>query len=324
MFVEAETYTVTASAPGHASSSQSNVKVSAGKTTTVNFLLQPIPPGNIVGCVTDAKTNSGIANALITADGHSNFTDAIGNYILSNVPAWSYTIDASAPGFLSDSTQRSVPSGGYTTADFTLNPDTRVSLEPYLNFGDPGESFSVDLFLAESRFVYNWEIYLWWNPTLLEAVSLSEGSFLKGTYANRTTNFSFDEYANEGVIHAKCLSTLSTPDNGVSGSGTLATLTFQIKAKGYCHISITSAILSSPPPSMPTFLNIMENAIYRTLQSDVNNDGTVNSIDLGCIKEAYGSDPSGAHWNASCDVNQDQKINALDLHRIGKDYGKSA
>jgi hypothetical protein len=273
--------------------------------------------------VTDVKTASGIAGALVIADGHSNFTNANGNYMLSNMPAWSYTINVSASGFLSSSTQRTVPSGGSTTADFALSPDTQVSSEPYLNFGSSGESFSVDLFLSDSRFVYSWEIYLWWNPDLLDAVSLVEGTFLKGNLGNRPTAFSFDEYVDEGVIHAICQSTLPMPDSGVSGSGTLATLTFQIEANGSCSISITSALLFSPPPSMPTFLSVMDNAIFRTLQSDVNNDGVVNSLDLVCVKEAYGSKPGDANWNASADVNRSLIINASDLHKLGKDYGLS-
>lgn len=323
MFAAADTYIVMASAPGYSSSSQSNVKVSAGRITTVNFLLQPVPPGTIVGRVTDVKTALGIAGALVKTDGHSNFTNANGDYVLFNMPVWTYTVNATAPGYVIDSTQRTVPSGGSTTADFALNPDTQASLEPYLNFGNTGESFSVDLYLSDSRFVYSWEVYLWWNPALLDAVSLVEGSFLKGPSGNRITQFSFDEYVNEGVIQAKCLSALPIPDSGVSGSGTLATLTFQAKATGSCSINITSALLSSPPPSMPTLINQMKNAIFRTLQSDVNNDGVVNSLDLACVKEAYGSKPSNAHWNANADVNRDQTVNVHDLHKTGKDYGRS-
>jgi hypothetical protein len=323
MFAEADTYAVTASAPGHSSNSQSNVRVTAGMTTTVNFLLQSVPLGKISGRVTDAKTASGIYGALVVADGHTNLTDANGNYLLSDMPAWSYTINVSASGFLSSSTPRTVPSGGSVTADFALSPHTRMSLEPYLNFGSIEEPFSVDLFLSDSRFVYGWEIYLWWNPSLLDAVSLVEGNFLKGPFGDRQTEFSFDEYVNEGVLHATCQSTLPIPDSGVSGSGALATLTFQIKANGSCSINITSILLSSPPPSTPTFINAIENAIFRTLQSDINNDGVVNTLDLVCMKEAYGAQLSDPEWNASADVNRNQIISASDLQKLGKDYGLS-
>lgn len=323
MFAAADTYVVTGSAPGYSSSSQSNVRVSAGETTTVNFLLQPVPPGTIVGRVTDVKTTLGIAGALVEADGHFNLTNANGNYVLSNVPVWTYTVNVTATGYAVDSTQRTVPSGGSIIADFALSPDTRVSLEPYLNFGNIGESFSVDLHLSDSRFVYSWEVYLWWNPALLDAMSLVEGSFLKGPFGNRTTQFSFDEYANEGVVHAKSISTLSTPDNGVSGSGALTSLTFQIKARGSCSIIITSAVLFGPPPSMPTLISHMENAIFRTLAGDMNNDGVVNSLDLASLKEAYGSKPGDACWNIDADADGDRTISVSDLHKVGKDYGNS-
>lgn len=322
MFVLAGTYTVTASALGYASKSQSNVKVSEGKTTTVNFVLQFVPPGSIVGNVTDATTGNVIAGATVTASGHSNNTNTNGSYVLSNLPAWTCTVTVSMSGYIGDSAVVTVPSGGSVTVNFSLNPYTRVHLEPYLNFGNPAHAFNVNINISDARFVYGWEIYLWWNPTLLDATNVVEGNFLKGPFGNRTTQLSFETYPNEGVIYVKGWSTLAIPDGGVSGSGTLATITFQIKAKGACNIDITSAMLFDPN-AFPMFPSAMEDAIFRTLQSDVNNDGTINILDLAALRKGYGSKPSEANWNINADLNRDKIISVLDLYRIGKDYGKS-
>jgi hypothetical protein len=316
------TYSVKASAPGFAPSTQPNVKVSLGKTTTVNFLLQTVPPGRIFGTVTDVKTGYGIPGAVVVADSYHNVTDASGSYVLSNVAAWTYDIIVTATGFVSAGTQRGVPAGGSARADFQLSPYTRVYLEPYLDFGNPGQSFNVRVDISDSRFVYRWDVYLWWNPTLLDVISVAEGSFLKGPFGNRTTQFSFEVYANEGVVHIKGWSTLTVPDNGVSGSGTLATMTFQVKAAGACGINLTSAMLYNPQ-GRAIFPNAILDALFRTIKGDVNNDGVVDALDLSDNKEAYGSEPYEANWNPSADVNQDQAIDAFDLHSIGRDYGKS-
>jgi hypothetical protein len=322
IYAVAATYTVTASARGYATKSQSSVKVDEGKTTTVNFLLQPVPPGSIIGNVTDVKTGQAIVGAVVKADGYSNTTDANGNYILPNLPAGTYTVSASASGFVGDSMTLGVPSGGSIRVDFPLSPYTRVYLEPWLNFGNPGQTFTVDIDISEARFVYSWEAYLWWNPTLLDATNVVEGGFLKGPFGNRPTQFTFEEYPNEGVLYVKCLSNLPTPDNGVNGSGTLATLTFQIKVKGTCTIDITSALLFDPI-SFPIFPNAMEDAFFRTLQSDVNNDGVVNNYDLVAVRAAYGTKPGETNWNINADVNRDRIVSVFDLNKIGKDYGKS-
>jgi len=324
MFVLAGRYTVTASAPGYASESQSNVRVSEGETTTENFALETIPSGSIIGNVADVKTGGGIAGATVTADGHTNITDLNGNYALYSLPAWTYTVAVSALGYVGDNTKRTVPSGGSITADFLLTPFTRIHLEPYLNFGNPDQFFNLNINISDARFVYNWTIYLWWNPALFDVESVVDRNFLKGPFGNRTTELSFETYANEGVIHVEEWSTLTTPDSGVSGNGTLATITFQIKAKGTCNIDITSAMLFDPDGS-PIFIssNAMKGALFRTLQSDANSDGIVNIFDLFDVGKAYSSKPCETNWNINVDINRDQIINGFDLSQIEKDYGTS-
>jgi len=261
MFVLDGTYTVTASAPGYGIQSRS-VKVDSGQTKTENFLLQSVSPGSIIGSVTDATTGNAIVDATITADGYSSTTDEDGNYTLSNMPAWTYTVTVSASGFVGDSKVVNVPSGGSVRADFPLSPYTRVHLEPYSNSGNPTQSFDVNVDISDARFVYSWEIYLWWNPALLEATSVAEGDFLKGPFGDRPTQLSFETYSNDGVIYVKAWSTLTTPDGGVNGSGTLTTITFQIKARGTCNIDLTNAILLDPS-GFPMFPSVMEDAIFQ-------------------------------------------------------------
>jgi hypothetical protein len=263
MFVLAGRYTVTASAPGYASEIQSNVRVVEGETTTLDFELNTIPPGSIIGNVTDVKTGNGIAGAIVTADGHTNTTDVNGSYILSSLPSWTYNVTVSASGYVSDSTKRTVPSGGSITADFTLAPCTKVHLAPYSNTGNPGQSFNLNINISDARFVYRWEVYLWWNPVLLDAANVVEGSFLKGPFDNRTTELSFETYPNEGVIHIESWSTLTTPDGGVNGSGKLATITFQIKGRGACNIDLTNAMLFDPN-GFPMFPNEIKGAFFET------------------------------------------------------------
>ena len=263
MLVLAGRYTVTASAPGYASELQSNVMVSEGETTTKIFALETIPPGSIIGNVTDVKTGSGIAGATVTADGHTNTTDVNGNYILSSLPSWTYNVIVSASGYANDSTKRTVPSGGSITAYFMLAPYTRIDLAPHSNTGNLGQSFDLSINISEARFVYRWDVYLWWNPTLLDVANVVEGNFLKGPFGNRTTELSFETYPNEGVTLVKGWSTLATPDGGVNGNGTLATITFQIKAEGACNIDLTNAMLWNPN-GFPMFPSAIEDALFET------------------------------------------------------------
>jgi len=116
-------YTVTASATGYKSISQTDVTVVAGEPTTgINFALTPLP-GVINGTATDASTSLPIAGATVEAVGpetKSTTTDADGYYLIADVPPGDYTVNASAVGYYSNTTSATVKSEETTTVDFTL------------------------------------------------------------------------------------------------------------------------------------------------------------------------------------------------------------
>ncbi len=59
----------------------------------------------------------------------------------------------------------------------------------------------------------------------------------------------------------------------------------------------------------------------RILQGDVNEDGTVNSIDVAPIRAAYGKSAGQAGFNARADLNADGVVNAVDLSGVRSGYG---
>lgn len=240
------TYTVTAAAPGYASESKERVKVLAGDTTIVNFQLEPVPPGKIIGNVTDIRTGEQIAGATVTANGYSNTTDTNGDYVISNVPAWTYTVTASALGYVSFNVTRTVSPDGNVTANFELYPFTRVYVEPYFSSGNLGQNFTIKVKVSEARITYKWRFYLIWNASLLNVTDVAEGDFLKGPLRDRPTSFNVVTHQDEGYIDVTCLTSLPDVDHGVNGSGTLATITFLIEAKGTCDLTLYNVVLYDP------------------------------------------------------------------------------
>jgi hypothetical protein len=114
------TRTVTVSAAGYATQSGS-VTVNDGQNTIASFSLTPTT-GSISGTVTNASSGSPIPAAHVSVDtGQSFDTGADGTYILTNVPAGTRTVTASASGYASDSQAAGV-TGGQTTngIDFAL------------------------------------------------------------------------------------------------------------------------------------------------------------------------------------------------------------
>ncbi|MDH5375549.1 MAG: cohesin domain-containing protein [Candidatus Bathyarchaeota archaeon] len=104
----------------------------------------------------------------------------------------------------------------------------------------PGSNFTINIKVAQMTDLYAWNITLYWNPAILVAKNVIEGPFLKSA---GTTVFS-PPTINQmgGYLNANC--TLVDLVPGANGTGTIAYITFQVKAKGQSRISLT---LSRPP-----------------------------------------------------------------------------
>lgn len=115
------TYTVTASATGYNSASQT-VSVNGGQTQIVSFKLVSLTAtGSIKGVVTDSVTAAPIAGATVKlSDGWATITDLNGNFSFPAVLYGTYTITASAAGYLSQSQPVTVKAGHTTNIQINL------------------------------------------------------------------------------------------------------------------------------------------------------------------------------------------------------------
>ena len=90
-------------------------------------------------------------------------------------------------------------------------------------------SFSININVTNADDIYAWEFKLSYNTTALTATNVVEGSFLSAggsTQFNKTINDAHN--ATHGVVYAYC--SLIGDVQGVSGSGTLAIVSFNIDA----------------------------------------------------------------------------------------------
>lgn len=117
------TYTVTASAPGYASATVTDIVIVAGADQRLDITLQS-EPGELTGTISGEQGPVGGATVVLTAGGAtvaSTTTDAAGKYTV-NISAGTYEIVVTAPGY-EQGRQAGVvvTSGETTTADLTLS-----------------------------------------------------------------------------------------------------------------------------------------------------------------------------------------------------------
>lgn len=121
----------------------------------------------------------------------------------------------------------------------TASPEPVIRVEPKDNTAEGGETFAVNITvtgISEEESLYSWECRITFNPDIIEAADATEGPFLKD--AGYDTTWLPPRINNAtGTIDMGALITPSIewqgfPPNGAVGSGTLATVTFEVVSQG--------------------------------------------------------------------------------------------
>jgi hypothetical protein len=81
-------------------------------------------------------------------------------------------------------------------------------------------------------------------------------------------------------------------------------------------------------PSDPTMLDPeliqrwWEEPAVILMETDLNQDGAVNILDLNMVARAFGTKPGDARWNAFADLDNNNEVNIFDLYKVARDFGK--
>ena len=182
-----------------------------------------------------------------------------------------------------------------------------------------GDTFTLDL-SAENVFdLAGWQFDIAFDPAVLEAVEVNEGDFLKE--GGGTTFFQKGTIDNATGKITK-LSSARLNEDGVTGTGTLLSVTFLAKAGGETRLTLGNfqfgSIDGTLIPAGPHEVTIVMEGQLAT--GDVNRDGQVSVLDLILVARHLGEDASA---NPQADVNSDGVINIQDLVVVAQHLGES-
>jgi hypothetical protein len=123
-----------------------------------------------------------------------------------------------------------------------------LSVYPASITASQGQSFMISVTISNVLDLYGWEFRLNWTTTLVDALNVTEGSLLK---SGGSTFFTVNMNATAGRMVVDC--TLLGSVSGVSGTGTLATITFYAKNGGQSPLNLYDVILvSSSDQTIPS------------------------------------------------------------------------
>jgi hypothetical protein len=113
------------------------------------------------------------------------------------------------------------------------SPSTTLFVDPQAVQGTIDQNFTINVTISNVVNLYGWEFKLGWNASLLDSVSVSEGSFLKSG-----GNTFFTYYLNTTDEHLVVDCSLEGPVLGVNGNGTLTTIQFRVRESGTCNLNL--------------------------------------------------------------------------------------
>ena len=182
-----------------------------------------------------------------------------------------------------------------------------------------GDTFTLDI-RAENIFdMAGWQFDIAFDPTALEAISVSEGEFLKTD--GGTTFFQSGSIDNAaGKITGLSAARLST--QGVSGTGTLLQVRFKAKSAGETQLALQNFQFGSVTgDNIPAGPHEVRFTVAEGLPTgDVNRDGVISILDLILVAQQLGERvPAGS----AVDVNGDGVVSILDLVLTARNLGST-
>ena len=216
--------------------------------------------------------------------------------------------------------------GSETGAFFGFEPDAEYTVGTGIGYAFDktpihiGDTFSFDI-RAENVFnLAGWQFDVAFDPSILEAIDLSEGDFLK-TDGGATffQSGSIDNTAGKiaGLIAGRII------EGGVSGTGSVLQVKFKAKSHGETRLALgnfkfgasTGEIIPAGPHEI--YITVEE----RLPTGDVNRDGGVDILDLILVAQQLGKSVPA---NSPVDINGDGVVNIFDLTLVAQGIGGAA
>ena len=186
------------------------------------------------------------------------------------------------------------------------------------------DTFTLELRVENMENLGGWQADLVFNPTVLNAVEVSEGDFLQES--DEKTYFDAGTIQNSiGKITG--LQALRLSGGSVDGNGVLCSVTFTVVGTGECRLTLENfeagTATGRSVPSIPPELRIVVEGDEPEIPAwDVNMDGQINITDILLVTTAIVREQTPAD-NPRADVNGDGVIDQEDVEIITQHLGET-
>ena len=199
-----------------------------------------------------------------------------------------------------------------------VSPGTGFTFSTDVTSVRVNDTFTVHISAEKVTDLAGWQFDVEFDPEVLEAVEAREGDFLK---TGGGTTFFQQGTIDNTVGKITGLSAALISADGITGSGSLLSVTFSAKAGGESQMALHNFQLgSSTGEVIPAGVRNLTIIVESQPTWDVNADGQVSVLDLILVAQRFGETAAA---NSEVDVNDDGIISILDLILVAQHMGES-
>jgi hypothetical protein len=249
------------------------------------------------------------------------------SYLWAPTVEGSYNVTAYAPPVSGEN----ITTNNIVTKIVDVTKPTVVYVDPETTTAWLGDTFVVDIKIAEVKDLGGYEFKLLWNTTLLDCTS----STINRMWFPNDFIAKDEVLDNYNVTHGRYwCGYASISASSFSGNATLASLTFEVAGGSMdgsnCTLDLYDIFLVNPEAEIigDWYYKDSPNDGYVTcmltnVTGDINNDGIVDIVDIVIVALAFGSTPEDPHWNPIADLNQDNIIDIVDIVLVAIHFGET-
>lgn len=188
---------------------------------------------------------------------------------------------------------------------------TSLRIDPQIIYEPSGEFFKINITVFDAEYLYNWQVNMSFNPSVLEFIDVTEGDFMarqpEGTFGSSRLDHKEDGWVFFGW---------STVGEyiGESGSGILATVEFQVLTEGEslmkfetnktlpAHTFLQAQKSATPPPLFGDIEFTVQDGLFINTISPPVADFTVS--ESPAVNQSITFDASGSNATSPLEITE--------------------
>lgn len=177
--------------------------------------------------------------------------------------------------------------------------------------------FSIDVRVSDVVDLFTFDLRLNYTTSVLSATAIFNGSFFGSSYQV------FIEDLNDTLGSLRYL--VSQPmeaQEGVSGSGVLATIDFTVDSYGASDLVLCNVEFFDRNGVLITPVSVFDGYFDNRITGDIDSDGDVDGVDFGIFAPCYGSLLGQPTYNRECDLDRDGDVDGVDFGLFAPNYGR--